>query len=169
MKKNVKRTFLLSFLSLFVLLSIIFVVHIIYMRNKSDILDGIEFSRTYLDKNNELLQVFLTKDEKYSFICHNDKGPSEIIHTFILSESDNEIDVPIDYITDKRIRESIYKLYKDKMIILITQRVNNLTGFDKIIVIESGKIEMVGNYLDVVNTSKVFNEFIESQKREVSK
>ena len=55
------------------------------------------------------------------------------------------------------------------MIILITQRVNNLTGFDKIIVIESGKIEMVGNYLDVVNTSKVFNEFIESQKREVSK
>ena len=75
----------------------------------------------------------------------------------------------VDYITDKRIRESIYKLYKDKMIILITQRVNNLTGFDKIIVIESGKIEMVGNYLDVVNTSKVFNEFIESQKREVSK
>ena len=65
MKKNVKRTFLLSFFSLFVLLSIIFVVHIIYMRNKSDILDGIEFSRTYLDKNNELLQVFLTKDEKY--------------------------------------------------------------------------------------------------------
>ena len=64
---------------------------------------------------------------------------------------------------------TIYKLYKDKMIILITQRVNNLTGFDKIIVIESGKIEMVGNYLDVVNTSKVFNEFIESQKREVSK
>lgn len=86
MKKNVKRTFLLSFLSLFVLLSIIFVVHIIYMRNKSDILDGIEFSRTYLDKNNELLQVFLTKDEKYRIYKPVYQYPDEFLELLLLQE-----------------------------------------------------------------------------------
>lgn len=86
MKKNVKRTFLLSFFSLFVLLSIIFVVHIIYMRNKSDILDGIEFSRTYLDKNNELLQVFLTKDEKYRIYKPVYQYPDEFLELLLLQE-----------------------------------------------------------------------------------
>ena len=86
MKKNVKRIFLLSFLSLFVLLSIIFVVHIIYMRNKSDILDGIEFSRTYLDKNNELLQVFLTKDEKYRIYKPVYQYPDEFLELLLLQE-----------------------------------------------------------------------------------
>ena len=52
-------------------------------------------------KKKEKIKERQEEDEKYSFIFHNDKGPSEIIHTFILSESDNEIDVPIDYITDK--------------------------------------------------------------------
>ena len=41
------------------------------------------------------------EDAKYNFIFSNSKNPSEIIHTFILSESDNEINVPMDYISDK--------------------------------------------------------------------
>ena len=56
------------------------------MRNKSDILDGIEFSRTYLDKNNELLQVFLTKDEKYRIYKPVYQYPDEFLELLLLQE-----------------------------------------------------------------------------------
>lgn len=74
----------------------------------------------------------------------------------------------VDYITDKRIRSSINKNYSDKMVILVTQRVGTIKEADKIIVIDEGKIESIGNYETLENSSKVFKEFINSQKREVA-
>ena len=74
----------------------------------------------------------------------------------------------VDYITDKRIRNSIKKNYSDKMVILVTQRVGTIKDADKIIVIDEGKIEDIGNYQKLESTSKVFKEFISSQKREVA-
>lgn len=74
----------------------------------------------------------------------------------------------VDYITDKRIRSSINKNYSDKMVILVTQRVGTIKEADKIIVIDEGKIESIGNYENLENSSKVFKEFIDSQKREVA-
>lgn len=74
----------------------------------------------------------------------------------------------VDYITDKRIRSSINKNYSDKMVILVTQRVGTIKEADKIIVIDEGKVESIGNYETLENSSKVFKEFIDSQKREVA-
>ncbi len=73
----------------------------------------------------------------------------------------------VDYITDKRIRESIQKNYSDKMVILITQRVGTIKNSDRIIVINEGKIEGTGTYKELEKSSDVFKEFIDSQKREV--
>lgn len=73
----------------------------------------------------------------------------------------------VDYITDKRIRDSINKNYSDKMVILITQRVGTIQNSDKIIVINEGKIDSIGTYKELSKSSEVFKEFIESQKREV--
>lgn len=73
----------------------------------------------------------------------------------------------VDYITDKRIRDSINKNYSDKMVILITQRVNTIKNSDKIIVINEGMIDGIGTYKELSKSSKVFKEFIDSQKREV--
>ena len=73
----------------------------------------------------------------------------------------------VDYITDKRIRDSIQKNYNDKMVILITQRVGTIQNSDKIIVINEGKIDSIGTYKELSKSSNVFKEFIESQKREV--
>ncbi len=73
----------------------------------------------------------------------------------------------IDYITDKRIRDAIKKNYKDKMVILITQRVGTIQNADRIFVIESGKIESIGTYKELLKNSKVFKEFVDSQKMEV--
>lgn len=74
----------------------------------------------------------------------------------------------VDYITDKRIRSSINKNYSNKMVILVTQRVGTIKEADKIIVIDEGKIESIGKYETLENSSKVFKEFIDSQKREVA-
>ena len=74
----------------------------------------------------------------------------------------------VDYITDKKTRNSINKNYSDKMVILVTQRVGTIKEADKIIVIDEGKIESIGNYETLENSSKVFKEFIDSQKREVA-
>ncbi len=74
----------------------------------------------------------------------------------------------VDYITDKRIRNSINKNYSDKMVILVTQRVGTIKDADKIIVIDEGKIESIGDYETLEKSSKVFKEFIDSQKREVA-
>lgn len=75
----------------------------------------------------------------------------------------------VDYITDKRIRSTIKENYKDKMVVLVTQRVGTIKDSDKIIVIDEGEIEAIGNYEYLEEKSKVFKEFIESQKREVVK
>ena len=73
----------------------------------------------------------------------------------------------VDYITDKKIRESIKKDYSGKMIILVTQRVGTIKDCDNIIVIEEGRVESIGNYNYLEKNSVVFKEFINSQKREV--
>ena len=73
----------------------------------------------------------------------------------------------VDYITDKKIRSSISKNYKDKMVILITQRIGTIEECDKIIVIDEGKIESIGTYKELIKSSKVFKEFASSQKEEV--
>ncbi len=73
----------------------------------------------------------------------------------------------VDYITDKKIRDYLKKDYADKMILLVTQRVGTIRESDKIIVLEEGKIESIGNYEYLEKNSPVFKEFIKSQQREV--
>jgi ATP-binding cassette subfamily B protein len=73
----------------------------------------------------------------------------------------------VDYITDKKIREAISNSYKDKMILLITQRVGTIKDSNKIIVLDEGKIESLGNYEELSKNSPIFKEFIDSQKKEV--
>ena len=72
----------------------------------------------------------------------------------------------IDNITDKKIRTAISKNYKDKMVILITQRVGTIKECDNIIVIDEGKIDSIGTYNELINSSNVFKEFTSSQKEE---
>lgn len=74
----------------------------------------------------------------------------------------------VDYITDKKIRTTIKENYSDKMVILITQRVGTIRDADKIIVIDEGKVDSVGTYEELEKKSRIFKEFIESQKREVA-
>ncbi len=75
----------------------------------------------------------------------------------------------VDYITDKKIRTELKNKFNDKMLVIVTQRVGTIKGSDRIIVIDEGKIESIGNYDYLKNNSKVFKEFILSQRKETLK
>lgn len=73
-------------LGIILLLIISFFIHIAYMNKKGNILEGIEFSSSYADRNGKLLQVFLTEDEKYRIYRPLEQFPPEFIEAIILQE-----------------------------------------------------------------------------------
>ena len=56
------------------------------MKKKGDILDGIEFSKSYSDRNGQLLQVFLTSDDKYRIYRPLQDYPQAFLDTLLLQE-----------------------------------------------------------------------------------
>lgn len=73
----------------------------------------------------------------------------------------------VDYITDKKIRNEIKENYKNVMQLYISQRVSTIEDASNIIVLDEGKIENSGTYKELKNKSKVFKEFIKSQRKEI--
>ena len=73
----------------------------------------------------------------------------------------------VDYITDKKIRNGLKNKFGDSMQLIVTQRVSTIEDADKIIVIDEGKIESIGNYGTLSKNSPIFKEFIASQRKEV--
>lgn len=73
----------------------------------------------------------------------------------------------VDYITDKKIRNEIKENYKNVMQLYISQRVSTIEDASNIIVLDEGKIENFGTYKELKNKSKVFKEFIKSQRKEI--
>lgn len=73
----------------------------------------------------------------------------------------------VDYITDKKIRNEIKENYKNVMQLYISQRVSTIEDASNIIVLDEGKIENSGTYKELKTKSKVFKEFIKSQRKEI--
>ena len=73
----------------------------------------------------------------------------------------------VDYITDKKIRNEIKENYKNVMQLYISQRVSTIEDANNIIVLDEGKIENSGTYKELKTKSKVFKEFIKSQRKEI--
>ena len=73
----------------------------------------------------------------------------------------------VDYITDKKIRNEIKENYKNVMQLYISQRVSTIEDANNIIVLAEGKIENSGTYKELKTKSKVFKEFIKSQRKEI--
>ena len=84
-KINRKKLILIGISFLFILI-VSSIAHVIYMHNRGDILDGIEFSKSYSDKNGELLQVFLTSDDKYRIYRPIEEYPADFIEALLLQE-----------------------------------------------------------------------------------
>ena len=71
---------------IFVLLFVSFFIHIQFMKIKGNILDNIPFSASYSDKNDQLLQIFLTEEDKYRIFRPLEQYPPEFIEALLLQE-----------------------------------------------------------------------------------
>ena len=71
----------------------------------------------------------------------------------------------LDLLTDKKLRDELEKIKKDKIVIIVSQRISTIKDLDKIIVVDNGKIVGKGKHEELLKTSEVYKEINDSQMR----
>jgi len=71
----------------------------------------------------------------------------------------------LDLLTDKKLRDELEKIKKDKIVIIVSQRISTIKDLDKIIVVDNGKIVGQGKHEELLKTSEVYKEINDSQMR----
>lgn len=69
----------------------------------------------------------------------------------------------LDYKTDKKVRENLNSLDKDKTKIIVAQRIGTIMDADKIIVLDEGKIVGFGKHDDLIKNCAIYQEIALSQ------
>ena len=73
----------------------------------------------------------------------------------------------VDTATEAKIRECFYKELKDTTVLIIAQRISSVAQADKIIVLDDGKIDSVGNHEELMQTSEIYQEIYKTQQKGV--
>ncbi|CAM3060407.1 ABC transporter ATP-binding protein [Streptobacillus ratti] len=76
----------------------------------------------------------------------------------------DEISSSLDVDNEKKIQDSLNKLIKDKTVIIISHRLKSIENVNKIVVIDNGYVENVGNHEELIETSKVYKNLIQKTK-----
>jgi len=74
----------------------------------------------------------------------------------------------VDTATDSKIREAFKNDLKDTTTIIIAQRISSVCDADKIIVLDSGRVNAVGTHDELLKTNKIYQEVYESQQKGVA-
>lgn len=72
----------------------------------------------------------------------------------------------LDFKTDARLRAALKKEIADSTVFIIAQRVATVMEADRIIVLDDGGIEGIGNHKELMDTCKVYREIVSSQLSE---
>ena len=72
----------------------------------------------------------------------------------------------LDYKTDAMLRQSIRKELKNKIIIIVAQRVTSIINADQIIVLDNGEIVGIGKHKDLYANNQTYKEIVLSQMEE---
>lgn len=70
----------------------------------------------------------------------------------------------VDTATDAKIRESFKKHLPDTTIFIIAQRVSSIQSADNIVILDDGKIIGSGNHVELLKSSRVYQEIYHSQQ-----
>ena len=79
----------------------------------------------------------------------------------ILDDSTSAVDTK----TDSQIRQSLREMAPELTKIIIAQRVSSVQDADRIIVLESGKVQAVGTHQELLESSHIYHEVYESQNQ----
>lgn len=69
----------------------------------------------------------------------------------------------VDVATEARIQDRLAEAMADRTVLIVAQRVSTAIGADKIILLEGGKVAAVGSHDELMQTSTMYTEIIESQ------
>ena len=69
----------------------------------------------------------------------------------------------VDVATEARIQERLSEAMADRTVLIVAQRVSTAIGADQIILLEGGKVAACGSHEELMRTSDVYAEIIESQ------
>jgi ATP-binding cassette subfamily B protein len=69
----------------------------------------------------------------------------------------------LDLSTDARLRQALWKELPEVTKIVVAQRVSTITGADRIVVLEEGRLAGVGTHDDLLRSSSTYREIVESQ------
>ncbi|WP_064579348.1 ABC transporter ATP-binding protein [Streptobacillus moniliformis] len=76
----------------------------------------------------------------------------------------DEISSSLDVDNEKKIQESLNKLIKDKTVIIISHRLKSIEKVNKIVVIDEGYVENIGNHEELMKSSKVYKNLVQKTK-----
>ena len=71
-----------------------------------------------------------------------------------------------DYNTDYRLRKELNKYTKDKINIIVSQRIGSIMHSNKIMVLSDGKMINFDNHENLLKKSKIYKEIAKSQLSE---
>jgi ATP-binding cassette subfamily B protein len=69
----------------------------------------------------------------------------------------------LDLSTDARLRQALWQELPEVTKIVVAQRVSTITGADRIVVLEEGRLAGVGSHEELLQTSSTYREIVESQ------
>ena len=69
----------------------------------------------------------------------------------------------LDFNTDKKVRENLKSISKDKMIFVVAQRISSVINADNIIVLNNGEIVGMGTHEELLNSCPLYKEIKVSQ------
>lgn len=79
----------------------------------------------------------------------------------------DEVTSHLDLVTEKNILSMIEQISKDKSILFITHRLNQMEMFDEILVMSNGKIIECGNHKDLIKRNGYYKKLLLSQNKKM--
>lgn len=77
----------------------------------------------------------------------------------------DEITSDLDGVSEKEVISILHELSEDKLIILVTHRINSVYKSKKIMVVENGQISAVGTHDDLLQNSKKYRHLFEQRSK----
>ena len=74
----------------------------------------------------------------------------------------------VDTATEAKIRESLYKDFKDTTVFIIAQRVSSVQAADQILVLDDGQIKGIGTHEQLLADNEIYKEIVTTQAKGVS-
>lgn len=69
----------------------------------------------------------------------------------------------LDYKTDSKIKKSLKKITKDKIVFIVAQRITSIKDANIIVVLNDGEIESIGTHDDLLKNSPIYKEIYEGE------